>query len=111
MRADRGNQEVTPVRLRSGIRTTLAAWVVLFGASAVLGACAKSGAENDSVRTGLGSPDAAAPTNPEDSAGVTPGTVVVPKEQLARLPGIARLNSSFVLRKVSDKPLIDQFRR
>jgi Lrp/AsnC family transcriptional regulator, leucine-responsive regulatory protein len=33
------------------------------------------------------------------------------KEQLARLPGIARLNSSFVLRKVSDKPLIDQFRR
>jgi len=85
MRADRGNQEVTPVRLRSGIRTTLAAWVVLFGASAVLGACAKSGAENDSVRTGLGSPDAAAPTNPEDSAGVTPGTVVVPKEQLARL--------------------------
>ncbi len=34
----------------------------------------------------------------------------VHKEQLSRLPGIARLNSSFALREVAHKPLMDLFR-
>ncbi len=33
------------------------------------------------------------------------------KEQLSRLPGVARLNSSFALREVADKPLRDLLRR
>ena len=85
MRADRGMQKGAPVRLRSGVRPALAAWAILLGANAAFGACAKSSAEADSVRTARGSSDAATAANPEDSVGVTPGTVVVPKVQLARL--------------------------
>lgn len=35
----------------------------------------------------------------------------VHKEQLSRLPGISRLNSSFALRQVSEKPMINLLRR